>query len=74
MRYKTVIPVIDFIHQTAANSTVKVVAEVADITSNSEDLTAADISATSSVINQLTSEAVTNPEVTIKPHCKLCKT
>ena len=37
--------------------------EVANITSNSAMLTAADISATSSVIDQITTEAINNAQV-----------
>lgn len=37
--------------------------QVANITSNSDELTAADISATSFVLNQLINETISNPEV-----------
>ncbi len=47
----------------AGNSTVEVAMEVANITSNAEELSAADISATSSVVDQLTTEAIQNPQV-----------
>lgn len=45
------------------NSTLEVSAEVVNITSDSEELTAADISATSAVVDQLTTEAIENPQV-----------
>ena len=45
------------------NATVEVAMSVVNITSDAEQLSAADISATSSVVDQLTTEAIENPEV-----------
>lgn len=47
----------------ALNSTIEVAVEVANITSDSDMLTAADISATTAVVFQITSDAISNAQV-----------
>lgn len=49
--------------QMVGNATIEVARAVANITSDAEQLTAADISVTSFVVDQLTTEAIENPEV-----------
>ncbi len=54
-----------YIHnlQEVANATVQVAMEVVEITSNSKELTAADISSTVTVLELLTDSAITDSEV-----------
>ncbi len=55
----------NYIHnlQEVANATVQVAMEVVNITSNSKELTAADISSTATVLDLLTGSAITDSEV-----------
>ena len=54
----------------ALNSTIDVAVEVANITSNSDMLTAADISATTAVVDQITTDAINNVEVLRVNNCE----
>ena len=49
--------------QNSVNSTVQVAIEVANITSNAEELTAADIASTTAVLDLLIDSAIADPEV-----------
>ncbi len=53
----------DMEFQKVANATVQVAMEVVNITSNSKELTAADITSTATVLDLLTGSAITDSEV-----------